>query len=281
MKQFFEFKGLENHALVTTTEELKEKASLPGEQRFSIKAEVADFVRLVALGNLKAPDLKGCKFQLSRGQYIWFDSKGQPTITNIPPDWAMDESEYTREQWLVNKEYNTKTGVQLVDELMSLSLKDRRSLCDILFSLELDKVVNRGTGVTGNRHGKSTKPKVMDLGSFEYFMKFYDRLKATVNADQFPTLNALTGLDDVAKAPTNLKQACRTYFKAITSELPPNNKVVERGNPEIMTAKIRAILEEVERVGLENYYKQLAQAIQEAQDADTTIADFKFRFKED
>lgn len=280
MKQFFEFKGLENVALVTKVEELTEKTLTPGKQRFTITADVADFVRMVAIGNLKAPDLKSCKFQLSRGQFISFDTKGQPTITNIVPDWAMNESDYAREQWLVNKGYAEKSGVVLVEDLMAMNLKDRRKLCDILLNLELDKISAR-PGRTGNTNGKSTKPKVMDLGSFEYFMKFYDRLKETVTAVRFPTLNALTGLDDVSKAPTNLKQACRTYFKAITSELPPNNKVVERGNPEIMTAKIRAILEEVERVGLENYYKQLAQAIQEAQEANTTIADFKFRYTED
>lgn len=287
MKQFFEFPDLKEFALVTTVDELFEKAGSPGKARFTIKSDVGDYVRLSA----KAPkmeSLKGCKFQLisPEGQgyeYITFDSKGKPEITTDAPEWSVNENDYAREQWVANKGYDVRSGVELLAELMTYSLTERRKLADILLSLELDKQpVSRSyaRGTTGNRNGKSTKPKVMDLGSYELFKAVYDRLSDAVNSDQFPTLQVLTGLDELGKAPTNLKQACRTYFKAITSELPPNNKVVEKGHPEIMCSKIRAILEEVERVGVENYYKQLAEAIAEAAEKETTIADFKFRYNE-
>ncbi|MCS5737530.1 hypothetical protein, partial [Herbiconiux daphne] len=64
------------------------------------------------------------------------------------------------------------------------------------------------------------------------------------------------------------------------SQLPPNNKVSEKGHPEIYCAPLKAVIEEVERVGVENYYKQLAEAIAEAAEKETTIADFKFRYNE-
>lgn len=283
MKQFFEFKGLK--PLVKTVEELFEKTALPGTQRFTISAVVADFVQLAALAPT-FPALKGCKFQLLSGQFIWFDTKGKPTITNqkeLAGDWAMEESAYSREQWIINKGYETKSGVELVAELMELPQRERRELADILLDLGIHKMRNTAPPytTTGNRYGKSTKPKVMDLGSYEYFKMFYDRLSDAARSDVFPTLQVLTGHEDLTKAPTNLKQACRTFFKAITSELPPNNKVVEKGHPEILCARYRAILEEIERVGIESYYKQLAQAIAEAQEADTTIADFKFRYVEE
>lgn len=280
MKQFFEFKGLK--PLVKTVADLFEKTALPGKQRFTISADVADFVRLTALAPT-TPALKGCKFQLLNGVFIEFDGKGKATESRDVPDWAMEESTYSREQYIVNKGYDVKTGVELIAELMEMTQRERREYADILLDLGIHKMRNTAAPytTTGNRNGKSTKPKVMDLGSFEYFKHFYDRLSEAANNDVFPTLQILTGHEDLTKAPTNLKQACRTYFKAITSELPPNNKVVEKGHPEIMCARYRAILEEIERVGVEAYYKQLAEAIGQAQDAETTIADFKFRFTEE
>ncbi|HAV1531553.1 TPA: hypothetical protein JG872_000363 [Enterobacter hormaechei subsp. xiangfangensis] len=287
MKQFFEFPDLKEFALVTTVVELFEVTAAPGKARFTIKSDVADYVRLSAQAP-KFESLKGCKFQLlapegNGYEYISFDSKGKPEITYDAPDWSMNENDYARQQWVANKGYDVRSGVELLEELMTYDLTERRKLADILLSLDLDKKPlhrSYARGTTGNRNGKSTKPKVMDLGSYELFKAVYDRLSDAVNSDQFPTLQVLTGLDDLTKAPTNLKQACRTYFKAITSELPPNNKVVEKGHPEIMCSKIRAILEEVERVGVEDYYKQLAESIAEAADKDTTIADFKFRYTE-
>jgi len=286
MKSFFEFPELKDFALVTTIDELFEKTATPVKARFTIKSDVGDYVRLSAKAPIM-PALKGCKFQLiaQNGQgyeYITFDDKGKPEVTLDAPEWAMNQDVYAREQWVANQGYDTKSGVQLLADLMSYPLPERRKLADILLSLELNKSpANRvAKGATGNKHGKSTKPKVMDLGSYELFRQVYNKLADAVNADRFPTLQILTGYSDLGKAPTNVKQACRTYFKAITSELPPNNKVVEKGHPEILCSKIRAMLEDVESVGVENYYQQLSQAIAGAQKLDTTIADFTFRFKE-
>lgn len=290
MKQFFEFPDLKEFALVTTVAELFEVTASAGYARFTIKSDVGDFVRLSA----KAPKfeaLKGCKFQListtGHGfEYIIFDNKGKPEIVTEAPDWSMNENEYARQQWVANKGFDTRSGVELLEELMTYDLSERRKLADILLSLELSSgktsAVERYKNFrTGNRNGKSTKPKVIDLGSYELFRQVYDRLSNSVMADKFPTLQTLTGFEELNKAPTNLKQACRTYYKAITSELPPNNKVLEKGHPELLCAKVRAILEEVERVGVENYYQQLSQAIAKSVEEDVTIAEFCFRYKED
>lgn len=118
-------------------------------------------------------------------------------------------------------------------------------------------------------------PKVADLGSFELFSQFFSRLKTAVDADNFPTLQILTDSEDVTKVPNSLKGAVRTWFKAITGELPPNNKRVEAGNAELFCAPVREHIKQVEAYGLENYYQQLSQAIHEAQEA--YIADFTFR----
>ncbi|HAV9602742.1 TPA: hypothetical protein JLG68_001354 [Escherichia coli] len=287
MKTFFEFTELKQFALVTSIEELFEKTALPGGARFTITSEVGDYVRLSALAPLM-PALKSCKFQLinPEGQgyeYITFDAKGKPEKTLTAPDWSMNQDEYAREQWVANKGYDVKSGVELLAELMTYSLPERRKLADILLSLELDKTpVHRlARGTTGNKYGKSTKPKVMDLGSFELFKDVYDRMASAIRSEQFPTLQVLTGFDDLTKAPTNLKQACRTYFKSITSQLPPNNKVTEKGHADLFCAPLKTVLEEVERVGVENYYQQLSQAIAKAASQDTTIADFEFHYRED
>jgi hypothetical protein len=40
---------------------------------------------------------------------------------------------------------------------------------------------------------------VTDLGSFELFSQFFARMKAAVLADEFPTLQVLTGMDNLEK----------------------------------------------------------------------------------
>lgn len=283
MKQFFEFTELKEFALVTSVAQLFEIAAAPGKARFSITSEVGDYVRLSSNAS-SIPDLKECKFQLLQPEgdgceYISFDKKGKPSILSEKPDWAMDESVYAREQWVVNLGFDSA----LLERLMTYPLDQRRKIADLLLSLELDKkpVHRMARYNTGNKNGKSTKPKVLDLGSYELFRQVYDRLSSAVNSDQFPTLQILTGYEDLPKAPTNLKQACRTYFKAITSQLPPNNKVTEKGGADLYCAPLKTVIEEVERVGVENYYNQLAAAIDKAASEETTIADFRFHYRED
>jgi hypothetical protein len=65
-------------------------------------------------------------------------------------------------------------------------------------------------------------------------------------------LQVLTGMDNLTKAPHNLKQGIRTWFKAIAGDLPPNNKRVEAGNAVLFCAPIREQIQRIEALGLES-----------------------------
>lgn len=99
-------------------------------------------------------------------------------------------------------------------------------------------------------------------------------MKRAVYANEFPTLQVLTDSENLAKAPQNLKQGIRTWFKAITGDLPPNNKRVEAGNAVLFCAPIREQIQQIEALGLENYYQGLSKAI--ADEGDGFIADFTY-----
>ena len=132
------------------------------------------------------------------------------------------------------------------------------------------------SGKKGNKNGKTTKPKIIDLGSFELFNQFFERLKSAVIADQFPTLQQLTGVDNLTKAPNHLKQGIRTWFKAITGDLPPNNKRVDAGNAALFCAPIREQLQHIESIGLETFYHNLSKAINAS--GEKYISDFSFTY---
>ncbi|VFS40818.1 Uncharacterised protein [Enterobacter cancerogenus] len=99
-------------------------------------------------------------------------------------------------------------------------------------------------------------------------------MKRAVYANEFPTLQVLTDSENLTKAPQNLKQGIRTWFKAITGDLPPNNKRVEAGNAVLFCAPIREQIQQIEALGLENYYQGLSKAI--ADEGDGFIADFTY-----
>ncbi len=97
-----------------------------------------------------------------------------------------------------------------IDVLMSYPLKERRAHCNLLFGLDLHKVnvvpaPTAPAGKMGNKNGKTTKPRVTDLGSFELFTAFFARMKTAVNANEFPTLQVLTGRGGSYKSAAQLK----------------------------------------------------------------------------
>jgi hypothetical protein len=103
-------------------------------------------------------------------------------------------------------------------------------------------------------------------------------MKTAVNANEFPTLQVLTGQEDLTKAPHSLKQGIRTWFKAITGDLPPNNKRVGAGNAVLFCAPVREQIQQIEAIGLEKYYQGLSKAIADA--GDGFITDFSYTWSE-
>ncbi|WP_336222311.1 hypothetical protein [Citrobacter amalonaticus] len=231
-----------------------------------------------------APQLKNCRFAfVDQDNYQCFEVDGKGKIKKLDdiPDWFVNPSEFARSQWLVNRDLDSERVTKLIAYILDHNIEDRRSYCDLLFNLELGKMkpssASPATGKPGNKNGKSTKPRVTDLNSFELFSQFFDRLKIAVNADEFPTLQFLTNEQDVNKAPNTLKQGIRTWFKAVTGEQIPNNKKIQAGAAGLFCAPIREQVTEIESVGLEKYYKALSQAIAEAGE-ESYISDFTFRF---
>ncbi|VYU60452.1 hypothetical protein [Metakosakonia massiliensis] len=250
---------------------------------FVIGDEVTDFVKKALIVNTTIISFKNCKFAFENGAYfVEFDAKGKSKQYTEKPDWFITPAEFARTQWLVNHNLADVKATEFIKILMTYSLKERRSHCDLLFGLDLQKTGGASstpdskTVRTGNRGGKTTKPKVFEMGSFELFEQFFSRMKAAVAENKFPTLQVLTGMEDLTRAPGNLKQGVRTWFKAITGDLPPNNKRVDAGNAELFCAPIRAQIEEIEKIGLENYYQALSQAVHQAGDA--YISEFTFRY---
>ncbi|QLR42122.1 hypothetical protein HV346_05280 [Enterobacter sp. RHBSTW-00994] len=275
---FYEFSSLKPG--VPTVETLMEVINSSELTRFVIGAEVVDFVKKALIVNTTISSFKNCRFAFDNGaHFIEFDSKGKSRRFSDVPDWFVSPAEFARSQWLINHKLADVHATEFVDVLMSFPLKERRAHCNLLFGLDLHKTgvvptVPATTSNLGNKKGKTTKPKIVDLGSFELFRQFFERMKEAVFADQFPTLQVLTGINNLAKAPQALKQGIRTWFKAIAGDLPPNNKRVEAGNALLFCAPIREQIRQIEALGLEKYYQGLSRAIAEADES--FITDFSY-----
>ncbi|HHA2008462.1 hypothetical protein [Enterobacter quasimori] len=279
---FYEFPSLKPG--VPDVETLMEVIKSSELTSFVIGAEVVDFVKKALIVNTTIGSFKNCYFAFDNGtHFLEFDGKGKSKRFNDVPNWFVSPAEFSRTQWLINHDLADVKATQFIDVLMSYPLKERRAHCNLLFGLELEKVnavpaAASKAGRIGNKNGKTTKPRVTDLGSFELFSQFFARMKTAVLADEFPTLQVLTGMDNMAKAPHNLKQGIRTWFKAITGDLPPNNKRVEAGNAVLFCAPIREHIQQIETVGLANYYQGLSKAIAAA--GDGFISDFTYTYEQ-
>lgn len=275
---FYEFSSLKPG--VPTVETLMEVINSSELTSFVIGAEVVDFVKKALIVNTTIGSFKNCKFAFDDGaHFIEFDGKGKSKRYDEVPDWFVTPAEFARSQWLINHDLADVKATQFIDVLMAYPLKERRAHCNLLFGLDLHKVnaVPAATPVAskfGNKNGKTTKPRITDLGSFELFCQFFERMKTAVFADEFPTLQVLTGIENLSKAPHSLKQGIRTWFKAIAGDLPPNNKRVEAGNAVLFCAPVREHIQQIEAIGLENYYQGLSKAIADA--GEQFIADFSY-----
>lgn len=275
---FYEFTSLKPG--VPTVESLMQVINSSAVTSFVMGPEVVDFVKKALIVNTTIISFKNCKFAFNDGaHFIEFDSKGKSKRFDDVPEWFVSPADFSRTQWLINHNLSDVMATSFIDVLMSYPLKERRAHCNLLFGLDLHKtgIVPSSTPAAskiGNKNGKTTKPKIIDLGSFELFSLFYERLKTAVVADQFPTLQVLTGIDNLSKAPNNLKQGLRTWFKAISGDLPPNNKRVEAGNAGLFCAPLREQLQQIEAIGLETYYAGLSRAINDA--GEQFIADFSY-----
>ncbi len=251
---------------------------------FVISPEVVKFVNDALIVNTTITSFKNCRFAFNEGaEFIEFDAKGKSRRFTEPPAWFISPNEFARGQWLNNHQladYGTKEFISAFIAKFP-NVKERREHCNLLFDLQLDKAAPASSQPApvrkaGNRNHITTKPKITDLGSPEIFMQFYERLEKAVQSDRFPTLQILSGHEDLAKAPNSLKGSVRTWFKAITGELPPNNKRVEAGNVALFCAPIREQLKQIDALGPERYYQALSQAISQA--GEQYIADFTFTF---
>ncbi|MRS88746.1 hypothetical protein GJV04_01660 [Enterobacteriaceae bacterium RIT714] len=278
---FLEFDNLEPG--VKSVEDLKYVIREDQHTAFVMSAVVARFVKDALIMNHTIISLKNCRFAFEGGkEFVEFDGKGRSKIFTDTPDWFITPGAFARSQWLVNHELHDLVTPQFISTFLEMfaDVKKRREHCNLLFDLQLDEGHLNGRSVSSkskpeNRRRGSTKQKVSDLGSFELFSQFFSRLKKAAEANQFPTVQRLTDTAEVAKVPAALKSAVRTWFKAISSELPPNSKRVGAGNPELFCAPVRAQIQLIENYGLERYYKKLSKAIADA--GDQYITDFTFK----
>ncbi|WP_312972324.1 hypothetical protein [Atlantibacter sp.] len=270
---FLEIKGIKPG--VETPADLSYVIRDDNETTFSISSTVVEWIKgtIDFAAGAPLPKLKNCCFAFANGtEFVEFDAKGKlKPATSVTPEWYPDLGKFLREQWLVNNEMYDLSIVDFIKVFLDTfnDVNERRTHCDLLFDLQLDKSAatapdQKPAAKIGNKNRLSTQPKVRDLNSFEIFNPFFLRLEKAIHNDQFPTMRILTGHEDLAKAPAALKGAVRTWFKAITGSLPPNNKRVDAGNPEIFCAPIRAMLAEIKEYGVERYYQALSQAIQQA-----------------
>lgn len=252
---------------------------------FVMSAEVAKFVKDALIINDTIISFKNCCFAFEKGaEFVEFDHNGQFVRFSEPvPSWFIRPAVFARSDWLDNHALADLAAPEFIKAFNEKfpDLHERRKHANYLFDLQLQKGKLPSTETSrtpGNIQGKSTKPKVTDLGSFELFKQFFDRLKAAVMADEFPTLNVLTAADNVSNVPGSYRQAIRTAMKAVTHELPVNNKRLAAGNPALFCAPVRDKIAEIEAIGLEPYYLALSHAIAEAEGS--YIADFSFQYGE-
>lgn len=281
---FYEFYDLEPG--VKTIDQLLAAIASESITAYVFGGELVRFVK----GLLKMKpviQLKNCRFAFDDGtRFVEIDSKGnvKEFEPGNVPGWFQSPGEFARGQWLVNHDFADLMTPEFISAFIERfpDVKKRREHANLLFDLQLSRITTAPTHPTarrtGNIQGKTTKPKVTDLQSFELFSQFYERMQTAVNADQFPTLQILTGHESTTEAPTSLKGAVRTWFKGITGQLPPNNKRVGAGNAELFCAPVREQLQQVEEIGLELYYQGLSKAIADAGE-DALIADFTYSYR--
>lgn len=246
---------------------------------FVISPEVVRFVNDALIVNTTITSFRNCRFAFNEGaEFVEFDGKGKSRRFTETPAWYINPGDFARGQWLTNHDLADLATKDFIRAFMAKfpDVKTRREHCDLLFTLQLEKAPAQAPArKSGNKNRITTRPKVVDLGSLEIFTQFYQRLEKAVNNNQFPTLQILTDRDDMAKVPNTLKGSVRTWFKAITQALPPNNKRVEAGNAALFCAPIREQLQQINALGVERYYQQLSQAIGDA--GEQYIADFSFK----
>ena len=162
-----------------------------------------------------------------------------------------------------------------IDVLMSYPLKERRAHCNLLFGLDLHKVnvVPAPTAPAGKMGNKTEKLPSLALRISALLTAFFARMKTAVNANEFPTLQVLTGGGSY-KSAAQLKARDQNRFKAITGDLPPNNKRVGAGNAVLFCAPVREQIQQIEAIGTEKYYQGLSKAIADA--GDGFITDFSY-----
>lgn len=250
---------------------------------YLMAGEVEDWIKQGAQVDIN-PLVPGCQFQFSDGSSIEYDTDGKITRhpKDKPPVWFIPEAEYWS-YWLKNYAYKSKDITKLVTEIRGMELIQRVELCNLLFGLELKKaqpaaktVVDNVRRGVGNTQGVSTKPKVSDMLSVEFFKQFLTRLNDAVQNNQIPTLQVLTGEENMKAVSANVKGSVRTYFQAITSDSIPNANRAASLKPEIYCDRLKPLVDAVYSAGVDEYYNELQRAIQEA--GDTYIKDFKFTF---
>ena len=255
---------------------------------YSISPSVVEWIRgtIDFAAGQPLVTLKNCCFAFGDGaEFVEFDGKGKlKPITTVVPPWFPDLGEFLRERWLINNEMYDLPIVEFIKSFLDMfpDVEDRRLHAGLLFDLQLNNSRTLSApagspvkGTTGNKHGKSTAPKIADMKSLEMFTTFFARLKEAANHDEFPTLHILTGHEDISKVPATYKAAVRTWFRAITGVLPPNNKRVAAGNAGLFCAPIREQLKAVEAYGLDKYYPPLSDAIEQAGDLEVSKFEYK------
>ncbi|MEN5016450.1 hypothetical protein ABEH87_08870 [Erwinia sp. Eh17-17] len=250
---------------------------------FVMSAEVAKFVKDALIINDTIISFKNCCFAFEKGaEFVEFDRNGKSVRFSEPvPSWFVKPGVFARSDWLDNHELADLPAPDFIKAFNEKfpDLQERRKHADYLFDLQLRRIKlppSEAPRPVGNTSGKSTKPKVTDLESFQLFEQFFARLKSAVMANEFPTLNVLTASEDVSKVPGSYRQAIRTAMKAVTHELPVNNKRLAAGNPALFCAPVREKIAEIESIGLEPYYQELSKAIARADGS--YIADFSFHY---
>ena len=282
MHRFFEFSV---DATVKTVHDLTFELKQNPEQRnaFAISAEVAKFMRDLLVVTDSLPSFKNCKFAFANGEFLEIDAKGRAkTFFEPVPDWVISPGEFMRSEWLYTHELADLLSPEFVKTFMEMfeDVETRRHHANLLFDLRLTEpdaaARQQPASKPGNKHGKTTAPRVADLQSFELFRQFCRRLKTAADANRFPSLQILAESENVSALPSPLKQAYRTWFKAVTGMQIPNNKKVEAGRADLFCAPVRERLKQIEAIGLEPWYHALSEAIR--QHEGMTIARFDFTF---
>ncbi|WP_336777321.1 hypothetical protein [Pantoea sp. USHLN256] len=252
---------------------------------YLMSSEVEEWVKQGAEVDVN-PLFAGCQFQFADGTAIEYDKKSAKIkrySADNRPAWFVAKNEYWS-IWLQNFQYKSDEVAHLVKEIKDMDLAQRRELADLLFDLDLKKLSSSTTANShkehskplGNTQGRTTAPRVMDLGSIEFFKQFVDRLQNAIDAHQIPTLQILTAEDDMKAVSAEVKGATRTYYQAICGENVPNVNRASSLNPDIYCDRLKPMIAAVHEIGVENYYAEMVKAIAAANGA--FIRDFSFAY---